>query len=488
LKFLGALEAAVTKEKAAVIRFETSLPAPWLAALEAFATTRGLALERIEHPGAGRDIYSWEAPRPRLSPLKLLAGLLLDAASRLRGDGGKPRALVSWYPSLDGLLDRDDAPFAWTLADFPSKGRIGAALRRGWRLQAEPWSAPSWDDAGREALGRIQTDWRRLRGDPEYSKSLSFRGTPLLPALLPALDELFATRLEPLAWAAAETARLLREEPPAVVLLPYDSPPYQRLLAELARARGIPTALLLHGLPFTVDYPFAERYCDELLVWGPEQEREYRAASPPRVARPVGNPGFDRHISEKHFACGPIRRVLVLPRAKWADILVGYSDFEPERYALGVASALRTTGILDVVFRPHPAESPEYYRKLLDGAARVDTSGSFNSAVSGADLVIATYSTTLLEVMLHGKPMLCVNFTKGLEFAAPFDGRWGVDVIRTPDELERRLERLVNDPVGEIAALVAPYAKILAAYAGPSDGRAGERVLEALTALAKKQI
>lgn len=486
VKFLAALDVSVKKEGAVLLRCETSLPAAWRAAAASYAATRGLRFEEVAHPGAGREIYSWQAPPPRLSPLKLLAGRLLDAWARLRGDGGKPRALVSWYPSLDGLLDRDDAPFAWTLADFPSKKRVGAALRRGWRLHAAPWSAPAWDADGRAALERILADWRRLRVDADYARALSFRETPLLPALLAALDELFATRLEPLAWAAAQTARLLREEPPAVVLLPYDTPPYQRVLADLARAHGVPTALVLHGVPFDVDYPFAERHCDELFVWGPEQAREYRRARPPREARAVGNPGFDRHAGRERPAPGPIRRALVLPRAKWADILTGSSDFEPERYALGVADALRSAGIDEVTFRPHPAESPDYYRELLGARARVDTTGTFAEAVAGADLVVATYSTTLLEVMLYGKPLLCVNFTPGLEFAPPFDGRWGVEVSRSPLELRRRLARLVADPVSETAALVAPYAKILDAYAGPCDGRAGDRVLSALADLARR--
>ncbi|UPT74517.1 MAG: hypothetical protein M0D55_01895 [Elusimicrobiota bacterium] len=485
-KLLTALDAAVVREGAKTLRCETSLPADWRAAIESFARARGLAFESVAHPGAGREIYSWQAPPPRLSAGKILAGRLLDAASRLRGGAGKPRALVSWYPSLDGLLDRDDAPFDWTLADFPTKKRIGAALRRGWRLQAGPWSAPSWDRAGREALAQVQADWRRLRDDAAYAAALSFRGTPLLPALRPALDELFTSRLEPLAWAARETARLLREEPPAVVLLPYDTPPYQRVLAGLARAAGVPTALLIHGLPFDVNYPFADRQCDELLVWGPEQRREYAAARPPRASRAVGNPGFDRHAGTARPAGGPIRRVLVLPRAKWADILVGSSNFEPERYAIGVAAALKAAGFADVVFRPHPAESPDYYREILGDSARVETAGSFGDAVAGADLVIGTYSTTLLEVMLRGKPLLCVNFTKGLDFAPPFDGRWGVDVLRSPAELEARLKRLTAEPAREAGILTAPYPKILAAYCGPSDGRAADRVLDALADLARR--
>ncbi len=489
LKFLSALDASAKKEGAGLLRCETSLPPAWRTAAASYARARGLRFEEIAHPGAGRDIYAWQAPPPRLSPLKLLAGRLLDAWARLRGDGGKPRALVSWYPSLDGLLDRDDSPFAWTLADLPSKKRVGAALRRGWRLNASPWSDPAWDDAGRAALERIQSDWRRLRDDSGYAAALSFRGTPLLPALRPALDDVFSTRLEPLAWAAAETGRLLSEEPPAVVLLPYDAPPYQRVLADLARARGVPTALLLHGITFDADYPFVERHCDELFVWGPEQVTDYARARLPRAARAVGNPGFDRHAGRATPPAGPVRRVVVLPRAKWGDILLGSSDFEPQRYALGVARALHEAGDFEIVFRPHPAESPEYYEELFRGSGgkvRVDHASAFGDVLAGADLVIGTYSTTLLEVMLLGKPLLCVNFTAGLEFAAPFDGRWGVDVVRTPEELSRRLARLVKDPAGESAALTAPYGKILAAYAGPSDGRAGGRVLAALADLARR--
>ena len=488
-KFLSALEVSVARAGAGKIRCETSLPRPWRAALESFAQARGLALEWVEHPGAGRDIYAWQPPPPRPSRTKLLAGRLLDAVSSARGDGGKPRALVSWYPSLDGLLDRDDAPFAWTLADFPSKKRVGAALKRGWRLQTEPWSAPAWDDAGRAALDAIRSDWGRVRANPAYARSLVFRGTPLLPVLLPALDDLFETRLEPLAWSAAETDRLMRQDPPAVVLLPYDTPPYQRMLADLARVHGIPSALLLHGLPFDVNFPFAERHCDELLVWGPEQEREYRDSVPPRAARPVGNPGFDRHSDAPRHVPGPIRRVLVLTRTKWADILVGSSDFEPERYALAVAAALEEAGPLEAVLRPHPAESPEYYEDVLAAAGaslRVSAAGTFIEELGRADLVISAYSTTLLEIMLRGKPLLCVNFTRGLDYAAPFDGRWGIDILRSPEELSRRLSRLVKDPVAQCAALTAPYAKILAAYAGPCDGRAGDRVLSALADLARR--
>jgi hypothetical protein len=488
-KFLAALEASVARTGAGRVLCESSLPGAWRRGLEAFCAARGLALERVEHPGAGRDIYSWQAPAPRPSALKLLAGRLLDASSRARGGRSKPRALVSWYSSLDPLLRRDDAPFDWTLADFPPKSRVGAALRHGWRLQTEPWSEPSWDDAERAALDAMRADWRRLREDPDYAAALRFRGTPLLPALLPALDELFDTRIEPLAWAARETARLFKADPPAVVLLPYDTPPHQRMLADLARGRGVPVALLLHGLPFDVDYPFAERHCDELLVWGPEQAREYRGSTTPRAARPVGNPGFDGYARAPRSVPAAPRKVLVLTRTKWADVLTGSSDFEPERYALAVAAALKAAGPFEAVLRPHPAESPEYYEELLAAAGaalRVDAARPFADALAEADLVISAFSTTLFEVMLRGKPLLCVNLTPGLEYAPPFDGRWGVPVIRDAAELRRRLERLVNDPAREHEALTASYARVLDAYVGPADGRSAERVLDALRELARR--
>jgi CDP-glycerol glycerophosphotransferase (TagB/SpsB family) len=181
--------------------------------------------------------------------------------------------------------------------------------------------------------------------------------------------------------------------------------------------------------------------------------------------------------------------VLVLTRTKWADVLVGSSDFEPERYALAVAGALREAGLRDAVLRPHPAESSAYYEELLAAAGvslRVDASRPFGEALAEADLVISAFSTTNLEVMLRGKPLLCVNLTRGLDYAPPFDGRWGVPVIRDAAELSRRLARLVSDPAAEAAALTASYGRVLDAYVGPADGRAADRVLDALRGLARR--
>jgi hypothetical protein len=254
-----------------------------------------------------------------------------------------------------------------------------------------------------------------------------------------------------------------------------------------ARRRGTPSAVLLHGLPASYSLPFERPQGGHFLIWGPEQERLYSAGESPVSFRTrlTGNPYFDRYAGRRRARKGPVKRVLLLTHPV-AQTTALSSDLDPARYATRAAAVLAGFPKLEVTVRLHPSESVAYYRNLLAPllpAAKIVKGGPIVDCLESSDLVVGSFSTVLMEAMLLGLPVAALNFSRDA-FPPPFDGRWGIPLLRTPEELDKLLRDAARDPETFRRELCARHEEVLERFAGRVDGHAAERVAEALASLA----
>lgn len=492
-RFALSFPAAVARFAPARVSCEAGIPAAHRALLREIARGAPWELRMEADTAEERGGSSWLPPGLAQSLPKRAAAAAVNAAARLAFAPRRPPLLISYYRPLHGAvarLARRDAPARVLCVDAPSRDLLPRLVASGGGLLRETRTPAALSSAERAELDGIWSAWEAARADPEWRARLSRRGVSFLPVLEPAVSSLLGAPAEQLAWAALRARELWKRDRPAAMLLPYEEPPYQMLLAELAREHGTPCAHFVHGLPDRHRVPFVRNSSSHLVFWGPEQRRRYEASGclEGRQALETGNPGFDALCHSRPAPPSRVRRVLALTAtpspAVWTE-----SDLDSWRYLERLSEVLSGFPGLDVSLRPHPSERAAGFRDIpaiREGRLALAGPGSFEEQARVADLVIGPFSTALIEAMLLNRPVLLLRWTR-TPYDAPFDGEWGVEPLRTPEALRERLERLIRSPELEIPALLAAYPRIFEAFLGPLDGRASERLAAALERLAAQR-
>jgi hypothetical protein len=383
------------------------------------------------------DYLDPAGPRRRLAR-RLALGLVSARAQLVRAE--RPALLVLEYNPTRHFARAYGARRSrrWSLVRMPGTPRDllaiftagdGAILRPPVELGARP---------------RSQADAHlREREDELNGRSLRVAGVELWPLVrepLLALTERHGRYAE----AMADRLRSeLRRHAVAAVLVPFDLPAPARLIVRVAQAMDIPAFVISDG--FKADDVQQEGMtADVALAWSQAISEHYfnRRADGAIV---TGNPRAQRlaRVRAPRAAAG---------NASWR-VLVGAHTFSPidlncrrsdaERFLDGVLAGVAAPGArcdARVVVKLHPADSPGYYRTIVQRHPRlavdVRTRGDVVELFADFDVYVATSSTSLLEAVAVGMPI--VYYRVGAQrLGPPFDGDEFIArrFARTPAEL-----------------------------------------------------
>lgn len=477
-KLLACLQEAMRAHGASTVVLDRSVPEPLASAARTAAQALGLSVEESAGGPALASSNAWRPPELAYPAAHRAVLKLLDAASR-RVSG--PAVLCSYYHTSRSLLpELRRLGFKPVLADRPPKAELGALARLGAGAWTEPHEPVRRDDAARRRLAAIEEDWRHRRSSEDFRSLCTFRGASMVSFVISAIDAVVEREFPASAWTATRVRERWRRDRPAAVLLAYDGPPFQQLLLQCARLEGTPSAIVLHGLPLEYRFRLEHEDCDLFIVWGEAQLPLYRdAGARPRLAA-AGNPYFDSYAGRHAAGSGTGRSLLVLSRPHDA-YLTRACHADSERHVLACLDAAQASG-WEVTLKLHPCESQAHYERLVSGRARVIRDQPIADLLERADAVVGPFSTALIESLLLERPTLCVNFTRE-PYPPPFDGRWGLEVVREPAELARRLSAATAPT--ELASWRAGATRALDDFIGPRDGGATVRAAEAVAKLAR---
>jgi hypothetical protein len=388
------------------------------------------------------------------------------------------KILASFYPTLRAVLAgiTVDSRFQLAMFDRPPADVWLAGLPRGLRFALPHSIALSQADCA--ALDDIQNDWRALADSVEYQARFSWNEIDVWPALHADLDAAIG-RLPDTARLLRGYQRALAHEQPSCVFMPYDYPPLSRAIIEAARSLNIPTAVMPHGLPF---FSYARDYfqADYLLIWGQALADEFVRLGHDRSTLIVtGFPKLDQYRPLYQ----PGSAIMILSSTFGPGSTLTAED-DPEVYLFAVLDALDDWPERPVIVRPHPAESTEYYQRLLIKAGRrnvrIAGGGPIEPLYPEVGLIIGPSSTVFVEAMTLRLPVICVNFSK-LAYPMPYDGHSGLEVITAVDVLRERVGQFVR---GELQP--EPF-ETLEALCGPRDQQSVARVLDVLELISNKK-
>lgn len=293
-----------------------------------------------------------------------------------------------------------------------------------------------------------------------------------------------------------------------LALVNEDLLPAGRMVCEWARARGVPSLHLAHGIALATPYTVhAALHADRLAVFGERGGEGYRdiGIAPERMIV-TGNPAWDEYASlklEKPRVREAVYTKYNLDRqlpllvfgTTWAAFLNAgsYAAIYEETLAafLQACRALIEAGrAVNIVVKDRPSNLSHGRETVARVAAELGlAAGQFaytqedtSLLVTAADVMVSLDSNLSVEAMLAGTPAVNLMHELGLRMGPSFDAESGI-LEATPADLPLLLDMVLSD--AELrAGLIELMSLKVAHYNVSVDGSAARRVAQLMVEMA----
>lgn len=343
--------------------------------------------------------------------------------------------------------------------------------------------------------GQIRKVWRRLLESPALHDVFSHRGCVF--ADLSGTD-LAQTLLLQLPWAIRsyeEMRSVLGAVRPSLLCLYAESSGWGRAALAAAKALGIPSVALQHGIVYPKYYSYIhgadEADCprpDRTAVFGEAARRLLieRGHYPPESLVTTGSPKFDalveatrdwdRAALRKKYGCENGDR-LVIVASRYRAIRETHQSIG-SAFSLLIRAVESLSGVRCVV-KPHPAESAHAYEADLRraGATRVEIvprGTDLLELLFAGDALVTVESLSAVEALVLGRPVVVLNMPTHLGDLVDAGVALGVPA---GDDPRPSLERLMKDGATRESLALARL-RYLSELAMGVDGRATQRILD----------
>ncbi len=395
----------------------------------------------------------------------------------------RPLVFVSCGAPVAPLLGPLAERYVLVVPDPDVAARLGAA-----GFESVPWQQfvdPARVEVIRAAAPRLPDAWMAHLAAADVTWAFGGRGRreACLAAVRDVVEQSLASQLlvAEIGRSLVATGRLA-----AIVLHEDVTPPVRALLAA-TRAAGVPSIHLPHGVYARERLVGADvhgvLHADLVAVGGSAQRAWFlsRGIAPDRIVV-TGNPAWDRHCGVRrdafpslHLRPGPVATIAT----SWIGADSAHRSHVERLHArmtdaaLGAVTRLRRTRPdLRLVLRPHPSAPLDSHAALMRRAAATGAApdliecGDGTALLAQTDVLVTLPSSIAVEAILLGTPVV----SPGFEYEAGAVRSCDVD----PEAVAAAMAAALDDADGGFAARRAAFA---AAYDGPADGRAGERVL-----------
>jgi hypothetical protein len=520
---LAAFDAFVERERPAAVRF--------VSGRDPGVVAQAAAARRVRYSGP-----SWRAPGIAAARIGARASALAAAArlgrSRARpAPAPRPRVAAFvhrafWRPR--GADEGDESYIGPVLRALESRvGRgdiryVGLGARANFR--ARRWWDPIVDAmsggragepggvvaierfAGRRALAPSRALYRArhemlraLWQSADLRAHAAIRGCDCWPLVQ---EQLAGVALLQWPWSARamdEAAAALDALDPDVAVTYAEAGGWGRALALECRRRRIPLAGLQHGFIYRhwLNYrhepdemlPDARSAADGgfprpdlTLLFDEQAERHLTAAGafPPSALAVTGSPRRDELIAAVR-ALGPDEAARARRDAgagERALVLFAAKEREARPFIPALIEAVRDMPDLQLVVKPHPAETAEVYASAAARApnvAVVEPAAPLPPLLAAARAIVTVNSTVAIDALPLGVPSLVMGLPNNL---SPFVERGAMLGAGSAGEIRAALQKLLYNQ--EFRSTIAHAADGLA----PSGGESAARSADAILALA----
>ncbi|TSC68084.1 MAG: hypothetical protein G01um101456_746, partial [Parcubacteria group bacterium Gr01-1014_56] len=347
----------------------------------------------------------------------------------------------------------------------------------------------------------IAKEWQTITTESQLPL-FEFKGISVQSIVSQALGLIMGQVLEKILTDIDDTHAMFLRIKPHVVLLraTISTQTHFVILAQVARALGVPSLEVQHGLEYLGPGSYTRRHSAEFMgVYGALIKNEMERVGGSRsIGVVVGSPRFDVYASvlkekAKEFPKPVAEGLSFLCVAPAIDPGGDLDTYDYEEFFSAIASALKKVPNASAIikFRPGPNRDSFARTTLATLFAGVPyTIAQFeplSDLYPKADIVISCFSTAAIEAMQCGKPLVYLGVSPaqslmGLHHFTPYAEVGAIKLATNKEELERIVVELSHNPNARKELAVKGVAFLEREYA--FDGKGSERTAELVKQLA----
>ncbi len=424
-------------------------------------------------------------------------GVLNSAMSTLRGRG-KVRILASdYWRNISPILAH--IPNAEVIL-VDRKEILNARFKNIWRYRMKFVHADSFSarDSATDSARILQTQWQSV--SEGVFVDCIFRSTSVEPLLTTLFDNVFEKWVPAALQEVDSLYTLFDELQPDVVLLraTVSQQWHFPLMALIAKARGVPSFELLHGMEYPGPGSFDKWHLAQYLgVYGQYIQNQMMHIGLSKEELPIiGSPRFDlyklnQYAQERKMHDSGAHPLSLFCTAPDYFTGVTFDTYDIEQYFKDVAAAMRSIpqSLIIIKLRPGPRRETFYRRAISEAFAGIPHTVAqyepLRTLFPQADVAVSCQSTVTLEALQCGVPLILYAATPVekiiLEFNFnEFKERGAVELCSEPINLTHLLKKLADDPAA-LQQLSRNSAEFLAkefAFDGKGAERAAKLIQE----------
>ncbi len=403
-------------------------------------------------------------------------------------------SLMTMLPDTELLLlDRGESRKAGLAAIFKNRMRF---------VHTENFVSRTMRKKASVQVGLFVEQWERVRDMNTVVREAHARGHKLSPILLSALELIIARGGIRSLVAIDGSYALCEHMRPDIVLVraSLSTQIHFPILCYVARALQIPSIEVQHGLLYFGPISFINRPAVEYVAtYGPLTSKGFKKFGyTDSTLFNVGSPRFDAYktMREKKIPGNSEMKPFIIACMVPAILPHSWSDsYEVVEYLKNLASAAaRIPNPLFILkLRPDPDNEAFYRRTIAETFGtiphKIAQYEPLVDVIAESDAVVTIYSTTVLEGLISGRPVIYNGTLETHEVLgrelSEYAAAGALLMVRTSQELVQGLESLAQSP-GRRRELVEK-ADLFMKQNYSFDGKASQKMAEVVRTLAKKQ-
>ena len=306
---------------------------------------------------------------------------------------------------------------------------------------------------------------------------------------------LFWREFKRLIYHIAVGIHVLDRHRPVLIIYADDTDQRCRIYSLLGRTRGIPSLIVQQGLTQS-NYPeWVFFSADSIAAMGQTSLTAMIAQGvPPERITVTGHPGFDALLVPQPDVCARLRSELKLKTGQYMVLFASQPFYigafqtpEVRRIMIkAIVEAVSSVENIHLVIKPHPGEDAQKLRTLVGTKPRVtmvDPAMDITPLIKACDILITFFSQSAMQALYMGKRVINVAFpdSGGPTLYLESGTTW---IARSPSEIIARLRELTHETRSvEMAMRDDVRQRFVYEWAHLQDGRAGERVVQAIVTL-----
>jgi len=330
-------------------------------------------------------------------------------------------------------------------------------------------------------------NWNDLKGNKSFKQSLTYQKVPIWEMVEELLLFMFGARFVELTEYIEILKRAIDTERPDIIIVWDDRSRFGKTVVATAHLKKTPTLIAQHGIIAGTLDDSGPTLADRMAVFGQYmKDCMVRGGAEPEKIVITGSPMHDR-IVKNRFDKEKICNQLGINKDKKIVVFTTQPSGQ-EMMLRNILKPLKNHPNIQLVIKLHPSENGKMHKravKEMNSDAVVIKDVDLYGLLSASDVMLTEFSTTALEAMIIGKPVIIINLDNKPEVIPYVQSGAALGVYKPEDIISVIKDALYNEEIRK--KLEEKRKKFVYEQAYMVDGKATERVVKLIEEMINEQ-